>query len=154
MTDTLPRTSRALSATCGGFTLIELLVVLAILGLLMTLAGPQVLKYIGTSKISTARMQVENLATALDLYKIDVGRYPTGEEGLKALLTAPPALIMWAGPYLKSKNASLIDPWNHPYIYRIPGDHGEYDLFSQEPDVHGSTSSPTESAGTQAITNW
>lgn len=114
-------------ATQAGFTLLELLVVLAILGLLAVVATPQVLKYLGSAKQETARVQVQNLGTALDLFRFEVGRYPTTQEGLAALVSAPPGAARWAGPYVKSRD-SLLDPWGRAYVYRSPGQHGAYDL--------------------------
>jgi general secretion pathway protein G len=112
----------------AGFTLIELLVVLAILGLLVAVATPQVLKYLAKAKEDTARIEVSNLSTALDLYLVDVGRYPTQQEGLQALI-ANPGLNNWHGPYLKAKTVPL-DPWGQPYQYRFPGQSGDYDLYT------------------------
>ena len=131
-----------------GFTLIELLVVLAILGLLAAIATPQVLKYLNSAKLSTAHTQVDSLEGALDLFKLDVGRYPTTEEGLDALIEAPSGLESWNGPYVKKKN-SLSDPWGKPFEYRSPGEHGEFDLFSYGPDA-----GEAGNAGTPAITSW
>lgn len=112
-----------------GFTLIELLVVLAILGLLAAIATPRVLHYLSSAKTTTATVQVESLSSALDLFKFDVGRYPTTQEGLAALLTDPGGVAHWHGPYIKSRS-SLDDPWGHPYVYRSPGEKGDFDLFS------------------------
>lgn len=112
-----------------GFTLIELLVVLVILGLLAGLVGPQVLKYVGGAKSDTARLQIEELGGGLDLYHLEVGRYPTTEEGLEALVEAPPGIDRWNGPYLKKKKVPE-DPWGRAYVYRSPGQHGPYDLYS------------------------
>jgi len=116
-----------------GFTLMELLVVLAILALLVGLVTPQVLKYLARAKVDTARIEVQNLGAALDLYKLDVQRYPTQQEGLQALVEAPAGASGWNGPYIQKKQAP-VDPWGHPYVYRIPGTHGEYDLYSLGPD--------------------
>jgi len=138
----------------AGFSLVELLVVLAILGLLATLVGPQVLKYVGTSKVGTAKTQIENFSTALDLFKLDLGRYPSSEEGLKALLKPPPGQDRWAGPYLKGKENSLDDPWGHAYVYRSPGQHGEFDLFSPGPDATAAPLNGAADAGPKAITSW
>ena len=112
-----------------GFTLLELLVVLAILGLLAAIVGPQVIKYLGSSKTQTAQVQVKNVAASLQLFRLDAGRYPTPEEGLKALVKAPPSVPMWNGPYLPDESA-ITDPWGRPYQLKSPGDHGEVDVFS------------------------
>jgi general secretion pathway protein G len=113
----------------GGFTLLEMLVVLAIMGLLAAIIAPQVLKYLGTSRAQTAKVQIQNVDAALQLFRLDVGRFPTQEEGLNALVTAPPTAPGWNGPYLQ-KAAALNDPWANPYQYRIPGRHGEVDVYS------------------------
>jgi general secretion pathway protein G len=115
--------------TGSGFTLIELLVVLMILGLLAGLVGPRVLKYMGGAKSDTARLQIEELGGGLDLFHLEVGRYPTTEEGLEALSKAPPGASNWNGPYLKKKDIPP-DPWGRPYHYRSPGENGDYDLYS------------------------
>lgn len=121
----------------AGFTLVELLVVLAILGLLVAVATPQVLKYLGRAKIDTANIELKSLSTALDLFMIDVGRYPSQQEGLTALVSNVDNLPTWHGPYLKS-NTLPADPWGHPYQYRIPGQHGDYDVFTLGPNGDGS----------------
>ncbi len=122
---------RQLTLTNGqrGFTLIELLVVLVILGLLAGLVGPQVLRYTGSAKSDTARLQIEELGAGLDLFHLEVGRYPTSTEGLKALVEHPTGVTRWNGPYLKKKNIPM-DPWGNAYHYRSPGEEGVYDLFS------------------------
>ena len=112
-----------------GFTLIELLVVLAILGLLAGLVGPQVLRYLGGAKSDTAALQIDELGGGLDLFHLEVGRYPTTEEGLNALVVEPPGVRNWNGPYLKKKQVPA-DPWGNDYRYRSPGEHGVYDLFT------------------------
>jgi len=112
-----------------GFTLLEMLVVLAIMGLLAAIVAPQVLKYLGSSRSQTAKVQIQNISSALELFKLDVGRYPTPEESLGALVTAPANAPGWNGPYLKSA-AALEDPWRQPYRMRAPGEHGEVDVFS------------------------
>jgi general secretion pathway protein G len=124
-----------------GFTLVELLVVIGILGLLTAIATPQVIRYLASAKISTARTEVKSLASALDLFKLDVGRYPTTQEGLPALLTAPAGAETWSGPYI-DKGASLIDPWGHPFNYQSPGQHGEFDIFSYGPDANATSETP------------
>jgi general secretion pathway protein G len=120
---------RMASRRDAGFTLIELLVVLAILGLLAAIVAPQVLKYLGSSRTQTARVQIQNVVAALELYRLDVGRYPTPQEGLASLVTAPPSAPNWNGPYLRQKGA-LNDPWGQPYRYGIPGKHGEVDVYT------------------------
>ena len=112
-----------------GFTLIELLVVLAIIGMLAGIVGPQVMKHLGGAKTKTARVQIEDLAGALDMYRMDVGRYPTSSEGLKALVEKPSSARSWNGPYLR-KNTVPQDPWIYDYHYGSPGEHGRFDLFS------------------------
>ena len=113
-----------------GFTLIELLVVLAILGLLAGLVAPRVLDYFSRAKTDTARLQVENLSAALDLFRLDVGRYPTSQEGIVSLAARPAGLGTWRGPYVKGAGVPA-DPWGRPYQYRMPGTDGRpYDLFS------------------------
>ena len=113
----------------AGFTLLELLVVLAILGLLAAIVAPQVLRYLGTSRTQTAKVQIENISASLDHFQLDVGRYPTPEEGLDALVKAPPNAPNWNGPYLK-KASGLVDPWGAKYVYLIPGKHGEADVYT------------------------
>ncbi|MBL1379329.1 type II secretion system major pseudopilin GspG [Zobellella sp. CGMCC 1.18722] len=112
-----------------GFTLLELLVVLVILGLLASLVGPQVLRQLAGSKTKTAQLQIRELSTALDLYRLEVGRYPTTSEGLDALLNAPANTRGWNGPYL-TKRAIPKDPWGNDYHYRSPGQYDGFDLFS------------------------
>ena len=113
----------------SGFTLIELLVVLVILGLLAGLVGPNVMKYVGSSKVEVAKAQLEDLAAGLDLFKLDVGRYPSSEEGLQVLVEGNDTILGWNGPYLRKKRVPL-DPWNNEYIYAIPGQGSDYDLLS------------------------
>ncbi len=112
-----------------GFTLIELLVVIAILGFIASLVGPSVIKQFSGAKADTARLQIADLGAALDLYYLDLGRYPTTAEGLPALVAAPDGVPKWDGPYLK-KSAVPKDPWGNAYHYKAPGDNGPYDLFS------------------------
>jgi general secretion pathway protein G len=132
--------SRRRAAREAGFTLVELLVVLAILGLLVAAVAPPVIRYLGRAKVDTANLETKNIATALDLFQLDVGRYPTQAEGLAALAVNP-GIAKWEGPYLKSKGAPL-DPWDHPYQYHIPGTDGrDYDLYSLGPDGKGAASS-------------
>jgi general secretion pathway protein G len=132
----------------AGFTLLELLVVLAIMGLLAAIVAPQVLKYLGTSRTQTARVQIQNITAALELYKLDVGRYPTQVEGLNALVTDPPTAPGWNGPYLKRESA-LKDPWGEPYLYKVPGQHGEVDVFTL-----GSDKAEGGTGEAQDVGNW
>ena len=112
-----------------GFTLVELLVVLAILGLLVGLVGPRVMKTLGTSKTKTARIQIEELSGALDIYRLELGRYPTTSEGLQALVEKPGDMENWSGPYLK-KSYVPKDPWGFEFEYQSPGEHGSFDIWS------------------------
>jgi general secretion pathway protein G len=132
----------------AGFTLLELLVVLAILGLLAAIIAPQVLKYLGTSRTQTARVQIQNIVAALELYKLDVGHYPTQAEGLNSLVTAPQNEVGWNGPYLRRESA-LKDPWGEPYIYKIPGQHGEIDVYTL-----GSDKAEGGTGEAQDVGNW
>lgn len=118
----------------AGFTLLEILVVLVILGLLAAVvAGPQIFRQLGAAKSEAAKLQLDRIGGSLDLYRLDMGRYPNQGEGLKALVVAPSDATRWNGPYLK-KQESLIDPWGRPFEYRYPGQHGEYDLWSNGAD--------------------
>jgi len=112
-----------------GFTLVELLVVLVILGLMVAFAAPRVIKYVGGAKTDSARIQIERLGGVLDLYRLEVGSYPSQDQGLEALIEQPAGAEAWNGPYLKKADA-LKDPWGTPYIYRMPGEHGAYDLYT------------------------
>jgi general secretion pathway protein G len=131
-----------------GFTLIELLVVLAILGLLIGLVAPQVMKYLGRARSDAARIEIQNIAAALDLYRLDMQRYPSQQDGLQALVQAPSGTAAWNGPYLKQAKLPT-DPWGHPYIYKIPGEHGEYDLYTL-----GADNAPGGTGENQDVTNW
>jgi len=113
----------------SGFTLIELLVVLVILGLLAGLVGPRVIKHLGESKSKTAILQIEELSSALDLYRLEVGSYPSSDQGLVALVEQPVGIDQWNGPYLRKKTIRL-DPWGQPYHYRAPGENGPFDIYS------------------------
>jgi general secretion pathway protein G len=117
----------------AGFTLVEMLVVLAIIGSIVGLVGPRVLNYLSESKIKTAQIQMENLASALDLFYLDTGRYPSTEEGLAALALRPTGVSSWNGPYIKTVTVPK-DPWGHNYLYRSPGQSGPYDVGSLGPE--------------------
>ncbi len=112
-----------------GFSLIELLVVLVILGLLASVVGPQVMKHIGRAQTDSARLQIEDLGAALDVYYLEVGSYPGTDQGLSALVQAPTGVDNWNGPYLKKKVIPK-DPWKRDYQYTSPGENGAYDLFT------------------------
>lgn len=129
MTSTPPAHGAAADRRVNGFTLLELLVVLAILGLLAAIVGPQVVRYLGTSRTEAAHVQSRNIAASLQLYRLDMGGFPTAEEGLKALVQAPAGHPEWNGPYI-AESAALNDPWGHPYQFKVPGEHGEVDVFS------------------------
>ncbi|HUF86826.1 MAG TPA: type II secretion system major pseudopilin GspG [Thermohalobaculum sp.] len=112
-----------------GLTLVELLVVLLIIGLIAAFAVPQVMNYLGGARQDSAAIQINQLSGILDLYRLDVGRYPSASEGLDALLERPSGADGWNGPYVR-KADSLVDPWGNPYQYRVPGQHGDFDLYS------------------------
>lgn len=112
-----------------GFTLVELLVVLAILGMLAALVGPQVLNQLGGAKSKSAGIQIRDFEQALELYKLDVGKFPRGEEGLRALVTKPSSAKGWNGPYLK-KGEVPEDPWGNEYKYKYPGKNGYPEIIS------------------------
>ena len=131
----------------AGFTLMELLVVLAILGLLMSLVGPQVLNQLGGAKTKTAAIQIKDLEQALEMYKLDVGRFPSTGEGLVALVDKPAGSTGWNGPYLKSDVP--LDPWNREYHYKYPGERGELDIFS-----YGQNGTPGGEGEDADVGNW
>lgn len=136
------------SRSQDGFTLMELLVVLAIIGLLAVLVAPRVIKYVGGAKLDTARVQVERLSGVLDLYRLEVGRYPSQDEGLAVLFDRPANAADWNGPYIRNRE-SLTDPWGNAYGYRYPGQHGEFDIYSLGAD--GREGGDGEN---QDITSW
>lgn len=115
-----------------GFTLLELLVVMVIIGLLVGYVGPRYFSQLGKSEVNAAQAQIDAIETALDIYRLDMGRYPNQEQNLNALLQAPENAIRWHGPYLE-KNIP-VDPWGQPYVYKFPGEHSEFDLFSYGAD--------------------
>jgi general secretion pathway protein G len=116
-----------------GFTLVEMLVVITIIGLIMGLIGPRVLNYLNESKVKAAKIQLQSFSSALDLFYLDAGRYPSSSEGLAALVQRTPGVAAWNGPYLKGGNVPN-DPWSHPYMYRAPGERGPYDIMSYGSD--------------------
>jgi general secretion pathway protein G len=142
------RSDNGEKAAESGFTLVELLVVLVILVLLAGLVAPRVIGYLGSSRTKTAKVQIQSLSTALELYKVDTGRYPTTGEGLKALTEAPPGTPAWNGPYLTRKEVPG-DPWGRPYTYRSPGEHGPFDIASL-----GADNQPGGSGENEDIVSW
>ncbi len=113
----------------AGFSLLELLIVIAILALLATLVGPRLVGFFSKAKSQTAQIQISNIASAVELYFLDVGTYPPQDTGLAALIERPQASKIWNGPYLKKKSG-IIDPWGRPYIYHYPGKNGDFDIMS------------------------
>jgi general secretion pathway protein G len=130
-----------------GFTLLELLVVMVIIGLLAGYVGPKYFSQIGKSEIKAARAQIDGFEKALDQYRLDTGHYPDSTQGLAVLVARPANEPKWAGPYLKK--AVPLDPWGNPYIYKQPGDHGDFDLLS-----YGKDGKPGGSDEAADITNW
>ena len=111
-----------------GFTLIEILIVMVIIGLLAALVGPRMFGKVGKSKQKAAKAQISLLETALDTYRLDVGKYPTTDMGLEALRNQPSGVDKWDGPYLPKEIP--LDPWGNPYVYRSPGEHGDFDIIA------------------------
>lgn len=131
-----------------GLTLVELLVVLLILGLIAAFAVPRVMTFLGGARQDTADIQVKRLSSIVELYALDVGQYPTTEDGLVALVRAPQGSPRWSGPYLDNADA-LTDPWGNPYQYRQPGEHREFDLWSL-----GADGKPGGDGDAADIANW
>lgn len=132
----------------SGFTLVEALVVLVIVGLLALLVAPNLIGRLGKAKGDAAQAQISTLVSAIDLFYIDMGRYPTKEEGLEALLKAPGDDPRWRGPYLR-KSQALVDPWGQRFNYRLPGQHGAYDLYS-----NGSDNAPGGEGDARDLVSW
>jgi general secretion pathway protein G len=130
-----------------GFTLLELLVVMVIIGLLAGYVAPKYFSQVGKSEVKVAQAQIDSLEKALDQYRLDVGHYPTTEQGLTALMTRPTNEVKWQGPYLKK--TAPPDPWGRPYVYKYPGERGEYDLYS-----YGKDGQPGGTGEAADITNW
>jgi general secretion pathway protein G len=131
-----------------GFTLIELLVVLIILGLVASIAGPNVLNYLGSSKSKTAQLQIKEIESSLELYFLDTGSYPNSNQGLKLLVSNETNIPGWNGPYFK-KGVLPVDPWGNDYRYRSPGEHGVFDLYSL-----GADNQPGGEGDGKDIVNW
>jgi general secretion pathway protein G len=127
------RRQRSARTAERGFTLVEILVVITIIGLIMGLVGPRVLNYLGDSKVKAAKIQIESLASAIELFYLDTGQYPSSSQGLNSLLVRPGNTTGWNGPYLKG-NGMPADPWGKPFVYRAPGQHGAYDVVSYGAD--------------------
>ena len=141
------RSFAAQLADSAGFTLIELMVVVIIIGLLAGLVLPQFIRQAGKAEIKAAQAQIELFGTALDTFRLDVGRYPTTDEGLQALRQKPGSLDRWDGPYLKKDIP--VDPWKKPYVYKSPGDHGPYDIVS-----YGADGAPGGDGDNRDIVSW
>jgi general secretion pathway protein G len=138
---------RAARPRMPGFTLLELLVVMVIIGLLAGFVAPRYFAQVGKSQVKVAKAQIDALDKALDQFRIDVGRYPSTEEGLQVLVVAPTGEPNWSGPYLKK--AVPMDPWGRPYLYAEPGTHGDFDLLS-----YGKDGRPGGNGEDADITNW
>ncbi len=143
-----PTVAEAARRRCtAGFTLLELLVVIVIIGLLAGLVAPRFFDQVSKSNTKIARAQIDALEKALDQYRLDIGAYPATEQGLAALNTKPQNVEKWAGPYLKK--AVPPDPWGNRYLYKSPGDHADYDLFSL-----GSDAQPGGSGEAADVNSW
>lgn len=123
------RAKRKRPSAAPGFTLLELLVVLVILGLLASVTAPAVARYLSGAKVDAAKLQIQNISTTLDMYRLDTGSYPSPQDGLKALVQRPAAAQRWNGPYLR-KPDMIKDPWGREYQYRTPGERAEVEVFT------------------------
>ncbi len=130
----------------AGFTLLEILVVVAILGLLIGLVAPAALRQLGGAQVSVAKQSIQRLGGVLDLYRLDMGTYPSTEQGLQALIARPTGAAGWSGPYLKAEGGPPLDPWNRAYLYRNPSTRSgrDYDLCSRGPKAQGGESVSAE----------
>jgi general secretion pathway protein G len=136
--------SRYAVTACDGFTLVEMLVVITIIGLVLSLVGPRVLGYLGESRVKVAKLQIETFGSALDLYYLDVGHYPSTSEGLNALVQRPSNAEVWNGPYVKGGRIPP-DPWGHSYQYRSPVQTAPYEIISNGSDgQEGGTSTAAD----------
>jgi general secretion pathway protein G len=143
-----PALARTARPQCGhGFTLLELLVVIVIIGLLASLVAPRYFEQVGKSNAKVAKAQIDAFEKALDQYRLDVGRYPSTEQGLAALNAKPQGVERWAGPYLKKDVPQ--DPWGGSYQYKCPGEHGDFDLVS-----FGADGQPGGTGEAADITSW
>ena len=131
----------------AGFTLIEILIVMVIIGMLAALVGPRMFGKVGKSKQKAAKAQISLFETALDTYRLDIGRYPTTDMGMEALRTKPDGLEKWDGPYLPKEIP--VDPWGNPYEYRSPSEHGDYEIISR-----GADAGPGGNDEDMDITSW
>ena len=131
----------------SGFTLLELMVVVVIIGVLASYVAPRYFSQVGKSEVKVARAQIDAIEKALDQYRADTSRYPSGEQGLAALMKRPAGEARWDGPYLKRQLPP--DPWGRPYQYRFPGEHGDYDVYSL-----GRDGQPGGSGEAADIGNW
>jgi general secretion pathway protein G len=131
----------------AGFTLVELIVVVIIIGLLAGLVVPQFIKQEEKATAKAAKAQIELFGTALDTFRLDVGRYPNSQEGMAALMQRPGGVDRWDGPYLRKDLPP--DPWGKPYVYKSPGDHGAYDIIS-----YGADGVPGGDGNNRDITSW
>ena len=129
----------------AGYTLLELLVVMGILAILTAFATPQLMGYFGKAKSQSAQLQIENIGTALELYYMENGSYPSANVGLKALVEATPEAPHWNGPYLK-KAKNLLDPWGRPYQYSYPTANGDYEVYSLGQNGKATSASSDSSA--------